>query len=155
MNLKLVQEELQNAKITTTFLKADDNVPVERVMALFEMEDKSPDESQLLEIMLLPDVSEELNGLEVIQYFVSSHFESSKISQNKIEELNQLIIQFNFELVIGSFGWDINENYIYFKYRQVISTNKEGKLNGKVVIITNLIHHQINKYMRLLEDIVK
>lgn len=155
MILKIIQEELEKAEYVTQLYKADEAITMDRVTCFLELEGKTNEEGQILELMLVPDVKDELDGFEILQYFVTFEFDFSDCPNPKLQKIRNIIEELNYSLAIGSYGIQSNDDtFVYFKYRQMISPSNDIRKDNQVGLTASLIHFQIEQAYAIFEGIL-
>ncbi len=153
--IEAIQQSIVSCdEYTTTFLPSDKEVPVDRIIVYLELENKPMEEGQLMEIMLVPNAKEMLGGFEILQYFVTLPFDTSNISKDQEEALNKFIHEENFSLAIGSFGYNTDDKYVYFKYREILSLETDNITNNRINISISLIHYHIKDSFDIINKLI-
>ena len=145
MKLQDIQEILEQADFTTTFLEADQEVPADRLMAFLDLEGRAPDEGQLLELLFVPEVKDDLDGFEILQFFVTFQFDLSILNADQQQDLRNFILSINFGLPLGAFGYNFEGGYIYFKHRSMLHENMNEFGFQQIEQTAALIHFEIEE----------
>ena len=156
MLLKIIKEELEKANYVTEIFPSDNSTPFDRLISFLELEGKTNDDGQILELMMVPNVKDELNGFEILQYFVTFELDLSNCSDEQIEKISNKISEINYTLAIGSYGLKISEGpFIYFKYRQMISPTNDIRIDNQIGLTASVIHYQIENAYFIFEELIK
>lgn len=154
MNIQDIQAVLETEKFVTSFYEAEEEVPIDRIMLMIELEDRPPQDAQILELLFVPEMEEELEGLHLLQFFVTFQFETENLSPEIKADLKDLIITFNTNLPVGAFGYNMEHEYLYFKSMLMLPDELEDSHKKSIIQTVWLIVFQINLYFYAFEKIV-
>ena len=115
--LESIEKILQNEKFTT-YINKDDEIDVLNIL----LEIDGFKEDLILEIMIVPDINEQFENTTLIQFFTSIHINDfPNINLSDLDEIESTLNDVNFNLPMGHFILNKEDNMIYFKYNVFIS----------------------------------
>lgn len=154
MTIEDICELLEKEHFVVQLLKKDENVPIDRCVILLELDDKNSDEGLLLEIILVPDMEEQLGGLHLLQFSVSLPIDDRQLSEEIRQTLKEVMLACNTYLPIGAFGYARVERFYFFKANTMLSPHPT---TDEIMLIRQMIWmmmYEINMFFPVLEKIV-
>ena len=117
--LESIEKILQNEKFTT-YINKDDEIDVLNIL----LEIDGFKEDLILEIMIVPDINEQFENTTLIQFFTSIHINDfPNINLSDLDGIESTLNDVNFNLPMGHFILNKEDNMIYFKYNMFISNS--------------------------------
>jgi hypothetical protein len=155
MNIKDFCKILENEKFTVDFSPASKEIPTDRCLVLIELEGKSPDDGLMMEIMFVPNMEKELDGLHLAQYFTLLPIDDTKITEKARQTLKEVIFAINFNLPSGAFGYNRGDKFFFYKTILMVSQKPDKDGINSIAQTAWLAAYQINMVNPILEMIIK
>ncbi|MEC8738626.1 MAG: hypothetical protein VXX63_01990 [Bacteroidota bacterium] len=145
--LSEIKNILERSGIASVAVNHSDAHNQEHLTCKFYLEDSQTEVS--MNIMLLSDVEEELDGLKIMQYFVELPMKLAEIPNEKFATFIHKMMNTNFELPIGSFGHLIENDLVYFQYREMFNPKiSVAEIEKKLLVCLDLICWQLEKFIQ-------
>lgn len=151
VKLKTIVEALEKDGLAAEFEKASDDIPADRVNMVVEIEGRDPEEGYVAQIMFVPGIKEEVEDVDLLQFFVILYDELKAGDQDRLRDL---LPKLNLNMPVGFFGLHEGDGYVY--YRNVVplarSSDADDKATLKVVTETAwLVAYLVNQGLPILE----
>ncbi|GAB4477645.1 MAG: hypothetical protein OHK0057_27620 [Thermoflexibacter sp.] len=155
MNIKDFCKILEKEGFTVDFSPASQQIPADRCLVLIELEGKSPDDGMMMEIMFVPQMEKELDGLHLVQYFILLPIDDPKITEKARQTLKEVIFAINFNLPTGAFGYNRQDKFFFYKTMLMLSQKPDTEGIKSIAQTAWLAAYQINMVYPILEMIIK
>jgi hypothetical protein len=151
MKLIDLKEILDKDDFTTAYFEKSDKLPFDRLNVILPTKEK---DKLVLELLFTPGMDEILKGFRLFQYFVRLPFE---IDPDTKEAMKSFILKMNMGLPMMGFGFNEEDNYIFFKSINMIPNKDDISEDLKSVVVENvyMISFIMNRFYQLIKDLAK
>jgi hypothetical protein len=128
MQLQEIQQFLQSEPFATSFEPASEEAPLDRLVVILEGERGN----YLLEIAYIPNLDDQLENLELLQFFVRLPCE---VKQSVKPNVKDLILRLNINSPLIGWGFYEELDLLYFRHVLVLS-NLSGTHTQEIFVGT-------------------
>ena len=149
MTLKDLKEILDKDNFTTFYFDKSDKLPFDRLNVLLPVNLK---QEIVLEMVYTLGMDEVLKGFRLFQYFVRLPFD---LDTNCKEAMKTFILKLNIGIPMMGFGYNEEDNYVFFKSIHMIPNKDDISGDMKSVLTENIymIGFIINRFYPLIKDV--
>lgn len=95
-------------------------IDVPTLNILIELEDKTEEQGLDLNLLFVPGIDDQLEGCHILQMFIVLAESIDTFAKEKIQQLNNTLAEFNFNLPIGSYGVRDKNQMLYYKHMMML-----------------------------------
>ncbi|MEM6254113.1 MAG: hypothetical protein AAF821_14440 [Cyanobacteria bacterium P01_D01_bin.156] len=144
MDLQAIQTLIEADDFTTSFEPATPDIPLDRLFVLLN------EEKQLLTELLFIPLEAEVENVHLLQFYVNVPIE---LGSSIPTDLQQLILNLNAKMPIGSFGINGEDNLVYFRYVLVMPQNQTPEDNNTIVQSLWLVFYLVESFLQQIQAV--
>ena len=153
MDLKIIKDILETTQNTCQLHLSyqDSNIDVLHVDSDIETEEGVFDFEPNIELLLIPGVQKDLEVGNIMQIFVALPLTDAQFLEPVKVEMKNFLHLFNFRLQLGHFGYQVENDYVYFKYNMLIPLENNEAFKEFIPRTINFIRNVLVNFGCLIQ----